>query len=73
MDLNLCGISVHFTLKKVLTNLTVTFKECQIHAVLGENGAGKSTLAKVISGELAPGKGQIFVNNKEVFFHYLGW
>ncbi|MCR4952617.1 MAG: ATP-binding cassette domain-containing protein [Treponema sp.] len=68
MDLNLYGISVHFTLKKVLTNLTVTFKECQIHAVLGENGAGKSTLAKVISGELAPGKGQIFVNNDEVFF-----
>lgn len=61
MNLKLCGISVHFTLKKVLTNLTVTFKEGQIHAILGENGAGKSTLAKVISGELKPGKGQILI------------
>lgn len=61
MNLKLCGISVHFTLKKVLTNLNVTFKEGQIHAILGENGAGKSTLAKVISGELKPGKGQILI------------
>lgn len=61
MNLKLCGISVHFTLKKVLTNLNVTFNERQIHAILGENGAGKSTLAKVISGELKPGKGQILI------------
>ena len=38
----------------------------EIHALLGENGAGKSTLVKTISGVVAPDKGDIIWDGKEV-------
>ncbi len=36
------------------------------HAVIGPNGAGKSTLFHLISGQLAPDKGQIRLNGKSI-------
>jgi branched-chain amino acid transport system ATP-binding protein len=38
----------------------------EIVAVIGPNGAGKSTLFKLISGYLAPDKGNITFKNKEI-------
>lgn len=41
----------------------------QIHAVIGTNGAGKSTLINLLSGELAPSGGQLFLHGNDV----TGW
>lgn len=38
----------------------------KIIAILGENGAGKSTLMKILSGNITPDSGKIFVDGKEV-------
>ncbi len=38
----------------------------EIHALCGENGAGKSTLLNILTGNLQPTAGQIFINGNAV-------
>ena len=38
----------------------------EVHAILGENGAGKSTLVKILSGAVAPTRGEIRVEGQPV-------
>ncbi len=40
-----------------LSNVSVSFEQGEVHAVMGENGAGKSTLIKIISGAIHPDPG----------------
>ena len=40
-----------------LNNVSVTFQQGEVHAVMGENGAGKSTMIKIISGAINPDPG----------------
>lgn len=40
-----------------LDKVSVSFKQGEVHAVMGENGAGKSTLIKIISGAIHPDPG----------------
>ena len=40
-----------------LSNVSVSFEQGEVHAVMGENGAGKSTMIKIISGAINPDPG----------------
>ncbi len=44
-----------------LNDVSMSFEQGEIHALLGENGAGKSTLIKVISGAIQPDSGTIII------------
>ena len=68
MTLELRQISLRYSKKTVLDNLCITFKEGQLHALLGENGAGKSTTANIICGELLPHSGTILIDDKPLIF-----
>ncbi len=50
--LELRGITKDFPGVRALDNVSIQFREGEIHALLGENGAGKSTAIKIISGIL---------------------
>ena len=36
------------------------------HAIIGPNGAGKTTLFNLLAGELAPGRGSIYLDERDV-------
>lgn len=47
---------------RALSDVSMDFREGEVHAIIGENGAGKSTLIKAIAGAHAPTSGEIIVN-----------
>ncbi|WP_306753931.1 multiple monosaccharide ABC transporter ATP-binding protein [Paracoccus actinidiae] len=55
---------------KALSNVNLSVREGEIHAICGENGAGKSTLMKVLSGVYPHGSydGEILYDGKPTRF-----
>ncbi len=49
-----------------LDDMTIEFEAGSVHALIGKNGAGKSTLVKMLAGAIAPTRGKILVQGKEV-------
>lgn len=60
--LSLSHISKTYPGVIALNDVSINFREGEIHALLGENGAGKSTLIKTISGAIVPDKGSICID-----------
>lgn len=52
--------------KKILHDISCSFESGEIHLILGPNGVGKSTLVKLISSELKPTKGKIYIQNQPI-------
>ena len=50
----------------VTDGLDFSLEEGELHAVIGPNGAGKSTLVNLLSGELGPTSGRVFMDQDEV-------
>ena len=64
--LELKHISKYFPGVKALQDISVDFREGEIHAILGENGAGKSTLMKIICGIYQADEGTVSLDGKEL-------
>ncbi len=62
------GIGKHYGGVAALSDVSVTIRRGEIHALCGENGAGKSTLGKIIAGAVQPDAGQLLLDGREV--HY---
>ena len=48
---------------KALNDITIAFNPKEWTYIIGGNGSGKSTLLKIINQELAPDKGELFLND----------
>jgi len=57
--LTVSGLNVAYGESKVLFDVSLTVRPCQVVACVGRNGAGKTTLLKSIAGFLKPTSGSI--------------
>ena len=60
--MRLTDISKHYDGVAALTDVSLTIRPGEVHALLGENGAGKSTLMGVATGSVLPDAGTIEVD-----------
>jgi len=50
-----------------INDISLSFESGNFYTVMGQNGSGKSTLLRVLSGNIKPQSGSVFVNGKELF------
>jgi len=62
--LQVAGIAKHYGATIALDGVDLAVHPGEVLALLGENGAGKSTLMNVISGEVRPDRGEMFLNGE---------
>ena len=60
------GLSKYYGPFVATENVTFTVPRGQVAAFLGPNGAGKSTTMKMLTGYLAPSKGESFIGGHDV-------
>lgn len=60
------NISKFFPGVRALKDVSVSVQKGEIVSLVGENGAGKSTLINVISGQIKPDEGELFLDGKHV-------
>ena len=58
-------ISLQFGSRVLFDHVSLKFTKGNCYGVIGANGAGKSTFLKVLSGELEPNKGDVFIDKNE--------
>ena len=56
-------LSLSFGTKSVLEKISFSLEENDKLGIIGVNGCGKSTLFRLITGELTPDEGQVFLSN----------
>jgi ABC-type sugar transport system ATPase subunit len=62
-------VSLSFGPVRALVDVSLTIKDGEITALVGDNGAGKSTLVRCISGIHRPDAGHIVFDGGEIDFH----
>ena len=58
------GVTFAIGSTKLLDDVSVTIVPGEVLAVVGPNGAGKSTLRKILTGELLPSAGEVFMGGR---------
>lgn len=56
----------HFGEKEVLKGITLSAQKGEIIGLLGPSGAGKTTLIKIITGQLIPSEGSVFLSGYDM-------
>lgn len=63
------NLSKSFGKTNAVDSVSLSFRQGEVHSLIGENGAGKSTLMNLITGLLEPDTGEIFFRKKKVNLH----
>ncbi len=60
------GLYKNFGALEVTRDVSIEVSAGMRHAIIGPNGAGKTTLFNLLAGELMPGKGRIYLDERDV-------
>ncbi len=60
------NLSRHFEGLAAVDGVSLSCRTNEVHAVIGPNGAGKSTLINLLSGELRPSAGSVFLRGANI-------
>src|SRR6186997_3696373 len=60
------GLSKSFGGLRAVRDVTLTLNPQELHAVIGPNGAGKSTFVNLLSGELSPTSGRLYLEGRDI-------
>ena len=60
------GLSKSFGGLRAVRDVTLTLNAQELHAVIGPNGAGKSTFVNLLTGELTPTSGSLFLEGRDI-------
>jgi ABC-2 type transport system ATP-binding protein len=60
------GLVKHFRAHQAVNDLSFEIERGEIVGLIGPNGAGKSTTMKIITGQVLPDSGQIFIGDCEL-------
>lgn len=71
-DIRIENINVTYSSNQVhaCREVSLTVGRKAMHAIVGENGAGKSTIMKVLSGDIRPDSGTIWIDSNPVTFRH---
>ena len=58
--------SVTLAVRVMCESTTMTDREGEVHALIGENGSGKSTLTNMLTGIYSIGSGTFILDGKEI-------
>jgi len=58
------GISLHLSGFDLLRNISLEVEAGKVTTIVGPNGAGKSSLLKVLTGEMPPTAGDVYLNSR---------
>ncbi len=64
--LSLEGVAVHFSGRRVLREVSFSLGRGEIVAYLGANGSGKTTTVKVLTGLVAPSRGRVLLDGRDI-------
>lgn len=59
------GVSLQYGGRVLFQDVNINFTKGNCYGLIGANGAGKSTFLKILSGEIEPNKGSVFITPGE--------
>lgn len=59
------GVTLRFGKRTLFEDVNIKFTPGNCYGIIGANGAGKSTFLKILSGEIEPSEGEVYMSQNE--------